>query len=313
MDFTVIDFETANRHRSSACEIGITIVENFEIVAAKSWLFKPANDFFEGINISIHGINHLDVEDKSYLPDYWDEIKSYLHGKLVFAHNASFDMSVLRFTLDHFALPYPEFKYACSCVLAKKLWEGLPSYSLSDLCALHKTIVPMHRAKVDSIATAELIIKMFKEKGIDRIEKISRFNFRLGEMYSKGYKGFTKLSTQYPSDFNKSDYPADKQAINNETVFYGKTVAFTGTLNAFNREQSFAIITFLGGIVSNGVTKKTDYLIVGQPDLTITGNAGVSTKLFTAIKYKKEGQKIEILQESEFMKLIDLSVLDLEL
>ena len=41
MDFCAIDFETATFERHSACEVGVCIVQNSQIVETKTWLIKP--------------------------------------------------------------------------------------------------------------------------------------------------------------------------------------------------------------------------------------------------------------------------------
>ncbi len=57
MNFIALDFETATPERNSACELGICIVENAEIVETKSWLIKPPSfPYFNPHNINVHGI-----------------------------------------------------------------------------------------------------------------------------------------------------------------------------------------------------------------------------------------------------------------
>jgi DNA polymerase-3 subunit epsilon len=59
---------------------------------------------FDGMNISIHGIRPEDVKDEPEFPEVWAELAPHLTGTTVLAHNASFDMSVLRATLDLYGL-----------------------------------------------------------------------------------------------------------------------------------------------------------------------------------------------------------------
>lgn len=100
MNFTAIDFETANEKRNSACSLGITRVENNKIVDRKYFLIKPPEMRFVPQNIWIHNIYPEDVENADTFDKIWPKIKDYFEEELVIAHNASFDMSVLRNLLE---------------------------------------------------------------------------------------------------------------------------------------------------------------------------------------------------------------------
>lgn len=58
LDFTTIDFETANSHRGSPCSVGLVRVRNGQIVESQHWLIRPPEgaDWFDGWNIAIHKI-----------------------------------------------------------------------------------------------------------------------------------------------------------------------------------------------------------------------------------------------------------------
>ena len=101
LDFVALDFETANSSRASACSIGLVKVQFGQIVAKKSILFKPPVGFdeFNGWNIAIHGITPAMVADRPRFEAVWPEISSFIGDQIVVAHNASFDISVLRASL----------------------------------------------------------------------------------------------------------------------------------------------------------------------------------------------------------------------
>ena len=62
-DFTAIDFETANRYPTSACSIGIVVVQDGEITEEFSHLIKPEPYYFNKKFIEIHGITPVMVKD----------------------------------------------------------------------------------------------------------------------------------------------------------------------------------------------------------------------------------------------------------
>ena len=120
MEFITIDFETATAQRDSPCEIGLTFVSGGQIVDTKSWLIKPMYDEFDYFNILIHGIRPEHVADKPEFNELWKEIKPLVENKFLIAHNAGFDISVLRRTLEAYQLPLPTLNYSCSYIFSKK-------------------------------------------------------------------------------------------------------------------------------------------------------------------------------------------------
>jgi DNA ligase (NAD+) len=83
-------------------------------------------------------------------------------------------------------------------------------------------------------------------------------------------------------------YPEKKQFKN--TVFDGKTVVLTGTLNSLTRKSATELLESLNATVTNTISKNTNFLIAGE-------NAG--SKL---AKAKSIG--IQILTEQEFLDII---------
>ena len=75
------------------------------------------------------------------------------------------------------------------------------------------------------------------------------------------------------------------------SLFRGKTVVLTGTLNQYSRNEAQTIIENLGGSVSSSVSKKTDYIIAG---------AEAGSKLTKGLELG-----ITILSEDEFKKMIN--------
>lgn len=60
-----IDFETANGFIGSVCSVGIAVLEEGQIIDTKYWLIKPhpRYNYFDTLNVSIHGIKAKDVND----------------------------------------------------------------------------------------------------------------------------------------------------------------------------------------------------------------------------------------------------------
>lgn len=75
------------------------------------------------------------------------------------------------------------------------------------------------------------------------------------------------------------------------TIFKGKTIVLTGTMQKFDRKQASDILESLGANVTNSVSKKTDFVIAGE-------NAG--SKLDKANELK-----VKVLTEEQFLTEIE--------
>lgn len=303
MDFIAIDFETANQERDSACELGICIVKNNEIIETKSWLIRPPELYFDSYNVHIHGITEDDVRDKPKFKKLWQEIKPYFEGNNIVAHFASFDISVLRHTFDTYSIPYPEFNYLCSYIVSKKVWQGLLSYDLKSLCQLNRIELEHHRALPDAIACANLFLKAFEQIGKVSLEGVeNELDIKIGKLFPNGYLP-CRVKPKDSRDLSK--IIGDPNKHKPEHLFYGKTVVFTGTLTSMVRSKAQQIVVDIGGINATTVTKTTDFLIVGQQDFKIVGEDGMSNKQEKALKLLQKGNRIEVISEDDFLRLIE--------
>lgn len=301
MDFITLDFETATAQRDSPCEIGLTFVSGGQIVNTKSWLIKPMNNEFDYFNILIHGIRPEHVANKPEFDELWAEIKPLVENKFIIAHNAGFDISVLRRTLEAYKIQFPTLNYACSYIFSKKVWQGLPAYDLKTLCKINNIDLKHHRAGADSKATAELSLKAFEIAGVSSLDDLpKKLKTTIGQLYNGGYSPSETKRSYKAKDVTK--IVSDPLKHNPDSIFHGRTVVFTGTLTSMVRAEAQQTIADIGGIIGNSVTKETDFLVVGQQDYRVVGDAGMSSKQEKAIKLIEKGSKLEILSEDDFLK-----------
>ena len=304
MDFITIDFETATSERHSPCEIGLTFVKDNKIVETKSWLIKPIDNEYDGFNIYIHGITPEDTADKPEFHEIWPEIRPLIENQFLIAHNAGFDISVLRRTLELYKLPFPTLNYSCSYIFSKKVWLGLPAYDLKTLCKINNIDFKHHRAGPDSKATAELSLKAFALACIESLEDFpEKLRTNIGQLFfDSGYKPSRSKNIYTPRE--SALIVGDPEKHNPDSIFYGRTVVFTGALSSMVRSEAQKIIADIGGIIGNSVTKETDLLVVGQQDYRVVGDDGMSNKQEKAIKLIEKGSPLEILSEDDFLKNI---------
>ncbi len=90
-----------------------------------------------------------------------------------------------------------------------------------------------------------------------------------------------------------------------EINFEDKTFCFTGASTKATRKDFETLIPSLGGLFSNSVTKKTDYLIIGDNGNTCWAYSCYGRKVEQAISQRKKGQKIIILHENDFWDAVE--------
>lgn len=160
MNFVGIDFETANEKRNSPCSIGIVVVKNGEIIEKVHHLIKPKEMRFMPINIGIHGIRPGMVRDELEFDKVWEKIKHYFNDNLVIAHNASFDISVLRNTLELYNLEMPSFQYICTMKLSRNFYSNLDNARLNTVNNFLGYEFEHHDALADAIACGNILFNI---------------------------------------------------------------------------------------------------------------------------------------------------------
>ena len=173
MDFVAIDFETANELPTSAIELGLAVVRNYKIVETRSWLIRPPDLRFNPYTTKIHGLSAKDVRDVASFETLWPEISKYFENELVVAHNADFDLKVLRSLLIHYKLKVENIQYACSIKLAKQAFTGHTSYGLKNLARDLGIELDHHRAESDAKACALIAARAFRTFSVSILSEIS--------------------------------------------------------------------------------------------------------------------------------------------
>ena len=178
LNFTAIDFETANEHSASACAVGLAKVVGGKVVDRVSWLIRPTApfDYFLPINISIHGIKPGEVESADTWHSQLPRMLEYIDNDPVVAHNAGFDMAVYTRSSQAAAIEAPQLEYACSVLIAKKVFLGLESYSLAKLSnSLGLPDFHHHDPAEDAEASANIVNLAARRSGAASLSELIEF------------------------------------------------------------------------------------------------------------------------------------------
>jgi DNA ligase (NAD+) len=116
----------------------------------------------------------------------------------------------------------------------------------------------------------------------------------IGESISQSIKTFfSNVKNLQIIERLKSDgliFKSEKKSIN-KSVFLNKTFVLTGSLSELSREEAGDKIIALGGKVISSISKKTDYLVVGEKP---------------GSKFDKaKALGIKIINEKEFIELLN--------
>lgn len=305
MEFVAIDFETANASRNSACSIGIVTIKGNKIVDEYYHLIRPDDLWFDPYNVEIHGITEEMVANEPRFNELWEEILPRLQGKQVIAHYAQFDMSVLRFTLKCYNIPFPCFDYLCTWALSKQAMPELVSYKLNNIADSIGFKFNHHNALEDAKACAAIFENILEKYPSESFQDLAdKLNLKCGKMNSDSYIPCGVYNNS-SSNTNLGKITSTTEDINPNHYFYGKNIAFTGTLLSMSRKNAVQEIVNKGAIFSKSITKITNILVFGYQDpKKFAENATNSSKFIKAQKLRAEGQDIEILNEDDFIKIL---------
>lgn len=146
-------------------------------------------------------------------------------------------------------------------------------------------------AKVSKILCEEIkTLDNFYNQTVESLLEINDIGNAIANSVVNYFKDETnlKMLTRLVKSGLNTLYNSSK--VDTETIFTGKTVVLTGTLTDFSRKEAKTIIENLGGNVSSSVSKKTDYVLLGE-------NPGS--------KYQKAlDLGVSIMSEEEFKKNI---------
>ncbi|WP_217180325.1 3'-5' exonuclease [Streptomyces sp. AC495_CC817] len=160
LDFTAIDFETANSSPASACSVGLVRVRDGRVVATAGWLIRPpaGHDEFQEWNVKIHGIRAHDVRDAATWIQQFDRLCAFAGADVLVAHNAGFDLNVLRRASEATGQSCPPYRSLCSLQVARKTYD-LDSYRLPVAAAAAGFAeFSHHDALADARACAQIVI-----------------------------------------------------------------------------------------------------------------------------------------------------------
>lgn len=302
MDFVAIDFETANSVRSSVCSIGIVKVKNGKIHEEFHTLINPLSEFHY-YNTKIHGITEYMVHNAPTFEEFWPNFKQYIENQTIIAHNASFDIGVLRDSLNRIHEEEPNFQYGCSYRISKKVWPNLYNHKLSTVSNYLSISLRHHDALEDARASALITLEALKKTKTNSIQELS--------ILHKLKLGSPTAATKKMAHARKSSGDALLQSVEPENIpmntkhpFYGANIVFTGRMVSMTRALAAQHAVNCGANCKGSVDSYTNFLVVGDNDLVKYVQGIKSAKMKKVEAMIEQGYPIEIVGEQDFLRLV---------
>ncbi len=296
MNYTAIDFETANNFRRSACSLGLVKVEEGQIVEKKYWLIKPTPLEVGFMQYKVHGIKLEMLINQPDFKELWQEIKPYLENQTLVAHNGKFDFNVLAHLINHYELENIPMTTYCTLDLSKIVWPNELAYNLASLVSEKLGVAfNHHNALEDAEVTALLFQQILKDSGVRSLEEINEF------IDTNYFKISNRFRTSTPLGRRLNIELAENEAH----PFFGKEVVFSGTFSAFTKEGGRELVAKIGGVPKESVTSNTKFLVVGQQDMYRVGLEMKSSKMKKVEQMISKGLDVQVLIEAEFIELLN--------
>ncbi|OLT25365.1 DNA polymerase III [Nocardiopsis sp. CNR-923] len=313
--WTAIDFETANQDRGSACAVGLVRVVDGRPVERHSTLIRPPDPVrhFSHHNVAVHGITAADVAHAPAWDAVWRRILDFADGGALVAHNAPFDMGVVRRACAHTGLGHPAIDYACTLALSRRTWRALADHRLPTVCAhIGHRVTRHHRADADAEAAARIMIAAMSEHGTTSLAELSRAaGLRLGRLDAVTAPTPVAAPSPVGPAADRFDHwrraaetpmPQACPDADPSGPLFGRTVCLSGDLAAMDKPEAWRRVAEAGGHPARNVTRTTDVLVVGSH-----AGVGKTAKHRRAETYRERGQRIDIITEAELLSRLGMT------
>ena len=285
-DYTVIDLETTGLDPmyDSIIEFGAIQYRNGAETNRFSSLVNPEYQIDEYIT-ELTGITNDMLQNAPLMPEVLPGFLSFVGNDKLIGHNINFDVNFIYDTCEELSHPAFSNDFVDTMRFARRLFPEWKHHRLIDVAEnLKIPASTMHRAIADceiTNASYRTMLDHMQQQGIDITQLTARYNL-------------SARNLQRTTD----DY------IDEDNLLYGKTCVFTGTLERMPRKAAMQIVINIGGLCGDGVTKNTNFLILGNTDYSKTVGGGKSNKHKKAEAFKLAGYDIEILSEDVFYDLV---------
>ena len=298
-DYTVVDLETTgfSSRYDSIIEVGCIKCRNFKEVDRYQMLIKPPVNIYPHIEFKTKITNAM-VANAPKFEEVAQNVWDYLEGEIIVGHNiGNFDVNFLYDNFERTLGKELKNDFVDTLGLSRRLiqnlqFQGYDGYSLDNLCAYFniQEDFPRHRAIGDCQCTNSLLIclkNFMQEKHINL------------EQSTGSRRRYSNIDEVLRNLQSKTDKPDEGH------IFFDKCCVFTGALEILTRIDAAQIVTNIGGHCEDRITRRTNFLIVGDMNYRAGLEGYETTKLRKARQLIEQGQDLQIIPEITFYDFIE--------
>ena len=285
-NYVVVDLETTglDPQWDSIIEVAAIRVENGIEICRYQSLVNPSFDIDSFIT-ELTGITNEMLSDAPSLLDVLRDFVDFIDNNVIVAHNANFDVNFLYDKCSEFLDIEFSNDFVDTMRVSRRLYKDYPHHRLCDLVERFEIEGDMeHRALSDALKTYKCY------------EHMKSYAVNHGIVFSSLYPS--------PSGLRAKDIHASTTEFGEGSPVHGKEFVFTGVLEKMLRRDAVQVVVNMGGMCGDSVTKRTNYLVLGNNDYCKTIKGGKSSKQKKAEKLKLSGLDIEIISENVFYGML---------
>lgn len=279
--YVAIDIETTglDPNYDEIIEIAALKIQNGSETDRFHSLVNPKCEIDEFIE-SLTGITNAMLEEAPDLEIVLPQFLEFVGDKVVVGHNVNFDVNFIYDCAENLKLKLFTNNFVDTMRISRKLYADLKHHTLADLIVtlgVGETVE--HRALADCIQTKECFEIM--RNRADEIGGIP-----------KETNAIAKTIVAETTDFDE------------DSPIYGRTFAFTGTLERMTRKEAMQMVVNAGGKCTDNVVASTNYLVLGNQDYYKGIKDGKSNKQKKAEKMQLNGADIITISENTFFDML---------
>ena len=291
-NYTAVDIVATGRDPNcdDIIEIALVKIRDGQKIDSYYSLINPGYPIPDFI-IELKGISNDMLLSAPSIENIIHDIQLFLGDDIIVCQNAPY---VINFLYDQFTDYNTEplkNDFIDTCRLSRWLYKELPDHRLETIVSsLGLESENPGRAFSDAIDTSrcyECMKNYIKENEIDLYSLTKR-----------------KRSKNKKHRLTINDINLENVIVDTDNPFYGKYFVFTGALETFRREDAERLVAENGGYFGDSVTKKTNFLVLGDYENIKTVKGGKTRKLLKAEELILSGQDLQIISEVFFLDLL---------